>query len=251
MEKVDITILGATEGEIAPLCALESTRLPGIGGRFFSIRTHRGLRLLIAETGIGKVNAAAITAAALSRVASGEVWNVGCAGAYCGSGLEVGDVLISDNCLLADEGILTRNGPAPLSEIGIPLVVKNGLAFCDAFPAGESLGSAQKILSRSPFSDNAFRLRYGPSLTVGMTSGDLQTASARFHRFQALAENMEGGAIAQTCLLFGVPFLEIRGISNVAGEREKACWDLRAAVDHCLAVVERLLEGYRRIEVNN
>ncbi len=79
---------------------------------------------------------------------------------------------------------------------------------------------------------------------MGMASGDIQTADARFRRFRALAENMEGSAIAQTCLLFNVPFLEFRGISNIAGVRDKAKWDLGAAIEHCLAVIMHLLENW-------
>ena len=100
MEKVDLTILGATEGEIAPLAALQTAETIRLAGRSFSIRIHRDLRLLIGTTGIGKVNAAAVAAAALSTFVSGEVWNVGCAGAYPRSGLGIGDVLIADNCHL-------------------------------------------------------------------------------------------------------------------------------------------------------
>lgn len=229
-------------------------------GPLFSIRIHRDLRLLIGTTGIGKVNAAAIAGAALSNFVSGEVWNVGCAGAYPGSGMGIGDVLLSDNCLCADEGILTKDGPAPVSSLGIPLVLKDGRAFSDCFPLGEHI-SRGKIRALLPdglyglgpsgavplraLDDTCcaagFHVLYGPSLTVGMTSGDAQTAAVRFRRFGALAENMEGSAIAQTCLLFDVPFLELRGASNMAGEREKALWDLPAAVDHCLAVVKHLL----------
>jgi futalosine hydrolase len=249
MERVDLIILGATEGEIAPLAALQSSDTLSIADRAFSIRTHRDLRLLIGATGIGKVNAAAVTAAALSTFASGEVWNVGCAGAYHGSGLARGDVLVSDTCLCADEGILTQEGPAPLSGIGIPLVYKNGRPFFDSFPLDDYIRCAQirSILPEGLYETAppgaGFQLRYGPSLTVGMTSGDAQTASQRFHRFAALAENMEGSAIAQVCLLFDVPFLEIRAISNMAGERDKACWDLPLAFAHCLQAVRRLLDN--------
>ncbi|MDR3554829.1 MAG: futalosine hydrolase [Syntrophobacteraceae bacterium] len=251
MERVDLTILGATEAEIAPL-ALESTRTIRLADRSFSLITHRGLRLLIGTTGIGKVNAAATTAAVLSKIDSGEVLNVGCAGAFSPSGMAIGDVLVTDNCICGDEGILTKDGPAPLSGIGIPLLIKNGRAFCDSFPLDDYLrrGQIRAILPEGVHGavsggSPGFQVRYGPSLTVGMASGDAQTASARFRRFGALAENMEGSAIAQTCLLFDVPFLEIRGISNMAGERDKARWDLPAAVDHCLEAVKILLAGPR------
>ena len=68
MEKVDLTILGATPGEIAlapgsfcrPRAVLKSAGNP------FSTHIYRDLRLLIGTTGLGKVNAAAVAAAALS-----------------------------------------------------------------------------------------------------------------------------------------------------------------------------------------
>ena len=259
MERVDLIILGATEGELAPLADLKTARRLRLAGRGFSLRIHEGLQMLVGETGIGKVNAAAVAAAALSNFVSDEVWNVGCTGAYPGSGLGVGDVLVAESCLFADEGILTEGGPVPASGIGIPFVVKNGVAFSDSFPVSEyiSRGKIRSILPEGLYGPGpsgavplregsdpiapGFRVRYGPSLTVGMVSGDAKTASERFHRFAALAENMEGSAIAQTCLLFDVPFLEFRGVSNVAGERDKAHWDLAAAVANCLAVARRLL----------
>ncbi|MGC8490307.1 MAG: hypothetical protein ACP5SH_01095 [Syntrophobacteraceae bacterium] len=264
MEKVNLIILGATEGEISPLADLKTSQRLRLAGRAFSLRIHGGLKLLVGETGIGKVNAAAVAAAALSNFAPAEVWNVGCAGAYPGSGLEVGDVLVTTSCLFADEGILTEGGPMPVSGIGIPLVVKEGLAFSDSFPLSEYIvrgrlrsilpegfygpgpSGAMPIREGSSPAASGFRVRYGPSLTVGMVSGDAKTASDRFHRFAALAENMEGSAIAQTCLLFDVPFLEFRGVSNVAGERDKAHWDLAAAVSNCLAVANRLLAARER-----
>jgi futalosine hydrolase len=223
-------------------------------------------------TGVGKVNAAATAAAALTSFKTVEVWNVGCAGAYEGSGLEIGDVLISENCICADEGILRKEGPMSTSTLAIPLVLKDGRPFFDSFPLDESLARAQMraILPAGMFSTDPsggirpagfldehgdspapgyypekkrpFRVQYGPSLTVGMASGDVDTADARFRSFHAMAENMEGSAIAQTCLLFDVPFLEFRGISNMAGVRDKARWDLRVAMEHCLSVIKHLLD---------
>jgi futalosine hydrolase len=246
-----------------------------MAGHAFSICTRRGLELLIGTTGVGKVNAAAVAAAALSIFRAGEVWNVGCAGAYCGSGLEIGDVLVTENCICADEGILGEEGPMPASSLGIPLVVRNGQPFYDCFPLGDFLSRTQvrALLPPGTYGPDSsggirpceprdsqpgdidpagdaakrcgFRVQYGPSLTVGMVSGDVQTADARFRRFGALAENMEGSAIAQTCLLFDVPFLEFRGISNMAGVRDKARWVLDAATEHCTAVIIHLLDKSR------
>ncbi len=276
MKRIDLAILGATPGEVAPLCVPGSSISAEIAGNPFSIYTYRDFELLIGTTGLGKVNAAAIAAAGLSSFGPREVWNIGCAGAYCGSGLEIGDVLISENCICADEGILGKEGPMPTSSLEIPLVVKEGQPFYDCFPLGDCLlrrqiralipaGMYGAGLSggirphelrdadpggfdpgSDPGKKRGFRVQYGPSLTVGMTSGDIQTADSRFRRFGALAEDMEGSAIAQTCLLFDVPFLEFRGISNMAGVRDKARWDPGAATQHCLAVVKHLLDNCSR-----
>ena len=272
MKTIDLAILCATPREIAPLSILRPLVGAKLAGNEFWLGTYRGFELLIGTTGVGKVNAAAISAAALSRFSVGEVWNVGCAGGYCGSGLEIGDVLVAESCICGDEGILGEEGPTPISGLEIPLVVKDGQPFYDCFPLGDFLsrrhvrnllpagmyapGPSGSIRRHNPGTgqpesiapgserkkQRGFRVQYGPSLTVGMVSGDIPTADVRFRRYHALAENMEGSAIAQTCLLFDDPFLEFRGISNMAGVRDKARWDLDAAVQHCLAAVRYLLD---------
>ncbi len=272
MERVDLAILGATSGEIDPLCGFfRPSNSFKIAGNLFSTYFYRDLKLLIGTTGVGKVNAAATAAAALTSFRAAEVWNVGCAGAYGGSGLAIGDVLITENCICADEGILRKEGPMSTSSLEIPLLLKNDQPFYDCFPLDESLARRQirallpaGIFSTDPSGDirpydlidadsggfgpghqkkRRFRVLYGPSLTVGMVSGDIHTADTRFRSFRALAENMEGSAIAQTCLLFDVPFMEFRGISNMAGVRDKAKWDVGAAMEHCLSVIKHLLDN--------
>ena len=274
MERVDLVILGATPAEITaltpfptPVDSVAAADLARdkpnvkIAGNPFSTYIYHDLKLLAGITGLGKVNAAATAAAVLSSFRVRQVWNVGCSGAYAGSGLEIGDVLIADNCICADEGILGKEGPIPTSGLEIPLAVKNGRAFYDCFPLEESFSKQIRAILpagmyiRSPSGGirameagesaetaGRFKVIYGPSLTVSMASGDIETAGKRFQRFRALAENMEGSAIAQTCLLFDIPFLEFRGISNMAGVRDKARWDMAVAIANCSAAMMHVLQ---------
>jgi futalosine hydrolase len=53
---------------------------------------------------------------------------------------------------------------------------------------------------------------------------------------------MEGAAAAQVCLRYRVPFLEIRGLSNWAGNRNKRSWRLKEALDNCQRAMLHLLE---------
>ncbi len=49
-------------------------------------------------------------------------------------------------------------------------------------------------------------------------------------RWGALSESMEGAAAAHICALYAVPFLEIRGISNLVTDRDRGSWQVERAV---------------------
>ena len=107
-------------------------------------------------------------------------------------------------------------------------------------PPTEAGVPATSCLSRPR---DSFQLVYGPSVTVSLVSGDEAVARTRSQRYRALAENMEGSAVAQTCLRFGIPILECRGISNQAGDRRKDHWRMDPAIAHCHAILHRWLSG--------
>jgi futalosine hydrolase len=50
-------------------------------------------------------------------------------------------------------------------------------------------------------------------------------------RTQGLCENMEGAAVAQVCARHGIPFGEVRGISNLVEDRDLSRWNLRAGAE--------------------
>jgi futalosine hydrolase len=61
-------------------------------------------------------------------------------------------------------------------------------------------------------------------------------------RFNAICENMEGAAAAHVCAMYGIPMVEIRGISNIAGNRDRKKWDLKLAAENCQRVVLEFLK---------
>jgi len=85
------------------------------------------------------------------------------------------------------------------------------------------------------------RWQAGPFVTVSTCSGSEARSSALAERWQGLCETMEGAAVAQICAAFGVPFVGIRGISNLTGERDLSAWDLPRAVDAAQQAVRELL----------
>jgi futalosine hydrolase len=62
-------------------------------------------------------------------------------------------------------------------------------------------------------------------LTVCATSANQAEMQERRQRFpQAVAEDMEGFAVALACRMAGVPLTIIRGISNRVGVRDIQTW---------------------------
>ncbi len=48
--------------------------------------------------------------------------------------------------------------------------------------------------------------------------------------FDPVIETMEGAALHYVCLMENISFLQIRGISNYAGERNKKKWDVKTSI---------------------
>ena len=79
------------------------------------------------------------------------------------------------------------------------------------------------------------RDRYKAKYLAGLVVRELEK------RFKAICENIEGAAIAQVCAIYKIPMLEIRGISNIVGERDKRKWNLGLASENSQKLLMKLL----------
>ena len=59
----------------------------------------------------------------------------------------------------------------------------------------------------------------------------------------ALAEDMEGFAVATACVIHSVPWVIVRGISNKAGDRDKENWQADRALQKTAERVSEILAG--------
>mgnify|MGYP006275826675 CR=1 FL=1 len=73
------------------------------------------------------------------------------------------------------------------------------------------------------------------------TAADVRIRRAAFP--DAAAEEMEGFAVALACRLQRVPCGIVRGISNAAGDRERANWRIAAALEAAADLAARLLDA--------
>jgi futalosine hydrolase len=158
---------------------------------------------------------------------------VGSAGAFPGSGCGTGDVVVAEEEILAELGVLVGPGLGDAEEMGLAGLVQK--VALDRFLVDEVTVAAEP----------AARVRRGSLLTVVGVSAQAEQAEARARRFQALAENMEGYALALAGRCFGFRTAEIRGISNRAGDRDKSRWDLTTAQKRAQLAVLNYLKRRR------
>lgn len=191
----------------------------------------------VVVTGIGAVNTAhALTQHLVTQPGPSLVIQTGIAGAYVPADIAVGSVVLATKETYGDLGVLTPEGWRPLDEIGIPLLAETSAhpARFNEFPLDAALVAAAARVGGSRIA------RTGPFLTLSQVTGVRALGDALYERFGALCESMEGAAAAHVCAAHGVPFLEVRGISNLIVDRDRASWRIAEAADTAQTVTLHL-----------
>jgi futalosine hydrolase len=210
--------------------------------------TLAGIEVLVAFSGLGKINTAAAAAAMLAGFPVSRLWMWGSAGAYPHSDLSLNDVALASEEILGDEGVVTLSSWYSLEAIGFPLTKNKAEPIFNQIPVDQAeLEKARLLLNEWQARSAELQLHIGPFVTVSGVSGSSARARLLADRFGALCENMEGAAAAQVCLRYQVPFLEIRALSNWAGDRNKKRWHLTKALDNCQRAVLYLIESWHSV----
>jgi futalosine hydrolase len=227
------------------LSFFKNTRMTKINNKIIYKSTFEGKKILLLNSGIGKVNAAHSVTFLIEHFPVRGIINFGIGGAYRHSGLEHGDIAVALKEVYGDEGAFTQAGWKGLQEIDIPLIMKGKKIYFNEFPLDRSLlERALKCLNPithhvSPITN----IKSGNFVTVSSVSGTQKRAHELEKRFHAVCENMEGAAVAQVCTLYNIPMLEIRGISNIAGVRDKRTWRAERASENCQQAVLNIISS--------
>jgi futalosine hydrolase len=205
-----------------------------------------GHDICLSHSGIGKAAAAAACITLLHRCLPQALWLFGCGGAYPGSGLSIGDLALAENEIFGDEGIDTKEGFQDLATTGLVMRNSPGPLF-NTWPVDQGLYSWAK-LSLAGHAANALKtLRCGPFITVSTCTGTTEKAEETAFRTGGICENMEGAAVALACQQMTVPFLEVRGISNLVEDRDTSRWDLSAGMTAAQNAILALSQDWPRV----
>ncbi|MBI4839039.1 MAG: futalosine hydrolase [Nitrospirae bacterium] len=226
------------------LSGMKKVRKCSIAGKTVFKGKIAGRNILLMNTGIGKVNAAHSATALVGHYPLKCIINSGAGGAYPHSGLGVGDIAVASKEIYGDEGVMSPSGWKDLREIGIPAVQAGKKKFFNEFPLNKKLlHLAVHFAINAVRNKRCTKIKSGNFVTVSSVTGVHKRALELGKRFNAICENMEGAAIAHVCAMYKIPMLEIRGISNIAGVRDKRKWNLKLASENCQNAVLEIIAG--------
>ena len=236
-----IALLCAVHAEAEKLLSsITGSKSSTSGSKLFFEGMLGGRPIVLCIGGMGKVNAAHAATLLLTKFDAVQLIVFGVGGAYPSSGAKVGDIALAKEEIAGDEGVLTQEGFKDTSYIGIPLLKTASTVIFTTYPASETLfkSSLQTLLSAG--TDR--RVHVGSFVTLSTCTG----TSARAHEMEArhhgLCENMEGAAAAQVAELQGVPWIEVRGISNIVEDRDLKKWNIPLAAEAAQFAVSCLIE---------
>ena len=86
-------------------------------------------------------------------------------------------------------------------------------------------------------------LRQVTGITVNTVHGNERTIAAVRERYAPDVESMEGAAFMYACLIAGVPFAQVRAVSNMVERRNRGAWKIDAAIRALGDCSVRLLES--------
>ena len=167
-------------------------------------------------TGVGMVATACALSGVLAQRRYDVVAEVGIAGTFTPR-LALGQVALVERERIEEYGAEDAAGRVAL------------------FPGGEAI---------CPFVNDFPALQSCPKasgLTVNLLTENPARVATRKALYNADIETMEGAAFFFVCLRRRLKFVQLRGISNVVGVRDKAQWKTAEALENLATVVHRFL----------
>lgn len=210
---MNILITAATPKEISPLVEQLQNKL---------------LNTDILITGVGLVASTYSVQKQIQIKRPDIIIQAGIAGCF-DHDFELGSVVAISKDRIADEGVIEKGKFKPIQELG--------LSDPNMFPYqnGWLVNSNIESLNRTG-------LPTVRAISINNISTLPQTIEAYKNMYFPVTESMEGASFHYVCLMENIPFLQLRGISNYIGERDKTKWQLNTSIKNLNTELLRLLQ---------
>ena len=149
------------------------------------------------------------------------------------SAADMGKVFAIRTEQIGDLGVMEKSGFYNLFEMG--LEEPGRIPFTD----GKLVNPYQQLLRWS-----------GLPVKDGVTVNEIKSSDSPgfLRNTDPLVESMEGAALHYVCLMEKIPFLQIRAISNLLGDRDKSRWKLNQAMENLHATLVTLIQKLENAE---
>jgi len=217
-----ILVIAATNTEIRPLVNSKITE-----GVVETLSCIHDADILVA--GVGVAATTFHLTKALSKKKYSHVINLGVAGTF-NPEFSVGDVVRVEADTFADYGVDDSGVFKTLFQLG--LSDPNMNPFTNGW---------MKCNFSNPFLAGIITSVKG--VTVSMASGSQERIDLIKTKFNPDIETMESAGVFFTCLMFRVPFISLRGISNMVEPRNRERWNIQLAAENSCSVTKSVLNN--------
>ena len=229
-----IGLICAIPQELAHLRAtLTDSHSEEVAHTVFDTGTIDGHDVVLAGSGMGKVNAALVTTLLADRFGCRTVVFSGVAGGLDPT-LSIGDVVVADRVIQHDAGVLEDERIRPYQPGYAPII--NPTDRLGYFLDTDLLARVRERLEGISLPG---QIVYGTVLSGDQYLNCATTRDRLQDELGGQAIEMEGGAIAQVCEAFGIPWLVVRALSDLAGGN--ALFDFTTFVDQAAATSATIL----------
>ena len=188
--------------------------------------------VVLVEAGVGKVNATRTAQLLIDKFDIDVVINIGSAGS-ANDKLNIGDIVIGKKLVQHDFDITAFGHPKGyISNVGLYLESDTQLM--------KKMEKAIKNLENIDF-----KILVGTIASGDIFCTDIKMKEKIRNKFEAVAIEMEGAAIAQVCKLDDIPFIVIRGISDSPNGNNEITFEqyLEKASKRCAQIIEKFFEN--------
>ncbi len=178
-------------------------------------------------TGIGPVSTTYLLTTRLLASKPGLVIQAGIAGSFSYEAIGPGETVLVKYDAWGDIGMEESGRFTSVFDAGF--AGKNHFPYADGW-----LINPHPLLATTA-------LKVVKSVTINKVSDSVLQKQQLIDAFAPHIETMEGAALHYVCLQQEVPFLQVRTVSNEVGERDKAKWKMKEAVDNLNRELQQLL----------
>lgn len=185
---------------------------------------------VLVQCGVGKVNSSRVTQILIDKFEIEYIINVGSAGT-ANNELDIGDIVIGKTLVQHDFDI-TAFGH------------KKGYIS----NVGESINSDSKLIEKfetviNNIENKNYKIKIGTIASGDIFCTENWMKEKINKKFNAIAIEMEGAAIAQVCYLDNIPFIIVRSISDSPNGKNKITFEkyLELASKRCRDIIKKII----------